>query len=285
MKRNGNHGASVWRAATVLALALGIAWAMPLEAAPEGGDESTAEVAADRAFEALVHDVNTRIGEAGSFTDELKEEVATELGAFAEAHPGTESAVTALANQATVEEMLGRYEAAESVLKRAMEATKKEEVRTSLEWQLRKLALRPGTKLPEFSVTTLDGTTVSAADYRGKVLLIDFWATWCTPCIVELPVLKQAHADYGAAGFEILGISVDEDPDKLRSFIESEGMTWTHVHDLSWTPRGKPEELANRFGVRQIPHTILVDPEGTILATNLRGEAMLETVRAAVANE
>lgn len=117
------------------------------------------------------------------------------------------------------------------------------------------------------------GQYVNLSDYagKGKYVLIDFWATWCRPCIEEMPSIADAYAKYKGKGFEVVSISIDES-DKLvqwHTAIETLKMTWIQLHD----PMGKAADL---YGVQSIPATFLVDPDGKIIAMNLRGGQLHE---------
>ncbi len=116
----------------------------------------------------------------------------------------------------------------------------------------------------ELSFTSLDGKDIDMEQYRGGVVLVDFWATWCVPCLRTLPGLKDLYAGYHDRGFEILGISLDEDREKLTSFLEKEEIAWPQQFD----GKGWENELAASFGISAIPTTYLVGPDGVIVAKN-----------------
>lgn len=125
-----------------------------------------------------------------------------------------------------------------------------------------------GQPFPTFKEIATDGSTVDLAAYRGKVVLIDFWATWCSPCVQELPHVKQAYDKFHAQGFEIIGISLDKNGDTMNAFTKKHVMTWPQLFD------GKVWEskLAQTYGVDSIPATFLIDQEGKIVAKDLRGD-------------
>jgi len=102
------------------------------------------------------------------------------------------------------------------------------------------------------------------------VVLVDFWATWCGPCVGELPNVLAAYKKYHDKGFEIVGISLDEDQGKLEGFTAAKGMTWRQYFDGT----GWDNKLAKRYGVTAIPATYLLDRDGKIAAKNLRGPAL-----------
>lgn len=131
-----------------------------------------------------------------------------------------------------------------------------------------------GKSAPDFTQNDPDGNPVSLSDFQGKYVLIDFWASWCGPCRQENPNLVKAYAAYKDKGFEILGVSLDNNDgreDWLKA-IEKDGLTWTQVSDLnSWN-----NEVARMYGVRAVPQSYLINPEGVIVAENLRGDLLEE---------
>jgi thiol-disulfide isomerase/thioredoxin len=138
--------------------------------------------------------------------------------------------------------------------------------------------------LPEFEAVSTDGETFGRTDLPGRITLLDFWATWCGPCRKELPNLKAAYEEYHEAGFDIVGISLDNEKSKdqqaFLAWCEENDMPWPQVYDgKGWSSR-----LAGEFGVRAIPFALLVDDEGNVLAADddLRGESLSEVVAEAL---
>jgi thiol-disulfide isomerase/thioredoxin len=143
----------------------------------------------------------------------------------------------------------------------------------------RKLAI--GGEPVHFSVKSLDGKELSPAAFKGKVLLIDFWATWCGPCVKEMPNVKEVYDKYHGKGFEIVGISLDQSRDRLDKYIESNKITWPQYFDGKWWKN----DVAVRYGVQSIPTTILVDRSGKIRYKSLRGKQLETAVQQLVAEK
>jgi peroxiredoxin len=137
-----------------------------------------------------------------------------------------------------------------------------------------------GNVFPDFAETDLDGQPLSLARYKGKVVLIDFWATWCGPCIAELPNVVSTYKKYHAQGFEIVGISLDraDSLEKLRAFAREHEMPWPQFYDGKFWAN----KLAVRYGIQSIPATFLIDGEGRIIARDLRGPALEQAVAKAL---
>ena len=127
----------------------------------------------------------------------------------------------------------------------------------------------------DFQVTDLKGEELSLEKYRGQVVLLDFWATWCPPCIAEIPNVKKAYEKYKDQKFQIIGISLDRSLEPLEAYIEKEALGWLHYWD-------KSRKVSTLYKVRGIPSTFLIDGEGVIRKTNLRGHALEHAVVALV---
>ncbi len=131
-----------------------------------------------------------------------------------------------------------------------------------------------GKVAPEITLPDTSGTPVSLSSLKGKVVLIDFWASWCGPCRQENPNVVQTYRKYKDKGFEIFGVSLDDNGGKWRSAIAEDGIFWTHVSDL----QGWSSSAARLYAVTGIPATFLIDREGKIVAKNLRGKKLEEKV-------
>ena len=138
-----------------------------------------------------------------------------------------------------------------------------------------------GAKFPDFSETDVDGKPLSLADHKGKVVLIDFWATWCPPCRAEIPNVVATYKKYHDQGFDIIGVSLDQERQKLLSYTKQNEMTWPQFFD----GQGWGNKLAVKYGIESIPATFLLDGNGVIIAKDLRGEALAQAVAKALAEK
>lgn len=137
--------------------------------------------------------------------------------------------------------------------------------------------LNPGKMAPVFEELGLDRkTSYSLANLKGKVVLIDFWASWCGPCRKENPNVVKTYEKYKNDGFTVMSVSLDTDKDKWNAAIKQDKLTWdNHVSDLGgWNSR-----VGKMYGVNSVPFTVLIDQEGKIINTNLRGEALENELR------
>lgn len=123
-----------------------------------------------------------------------------------------------------------------------------------------------------------DGTEVDIAKLKGKVVLIDFWATWCGPCIAEIPNVVENYRKYHSKGFEVIGITLESTPDdlkKMTSFAQKNGMVWPQYFD----GKGWQNDLGRKFGINAIPAMFLLDKEGRIASSNARGEKLESEIK------
>ena len=142
-------------------------------------------------------------------------------------------------------------------------------------------ALKVGTPFPGFNEMDVAGKPLSIASGKGRVVLIDFWATWCGPCRAELPNVLATYRKYHDQGFEIIGVSLDQDQARLTNFTKSMFMTWPQYFD----GKGWQNKLALKYGIESIPATFLLDGEGKIIGKDLRGEELQAAVAGALAKK
>lgn len=139
-----------------------------------------------------------------------------------------------------------------------------------------------GAIAPDFTQLDVNGKAVKLSDFRGKYVLLDFWASWCGPCRRENPNVVKAYNAYKDKGFTVLGVSLDKsgDRDKWLAAIEKDGLTWTQVTDLkAWE-----NEAAKLYEVNAIPMNFLIDPHGKIIGKYLRGAALEEMLHKVLSN-
>jgi peroxiredoxin len=129
------------------------------------------------------------------------------------------------------------------------------------------LATTSGQAAPEINLPTPNGKELALSSFRGKIVLVDFWASWCGPCRKEMPNVVKAYAKFKDKGFEIYGVSLDQDKARWLEAIQKDGITWPQVSDLKYWEC----EAAKLYAVEGIPYTVLLDKEGKIIAKNLRG--------------
>lgn len=146
--------------------------------------------------------------------------------------------------------------------------------------EYKRVEMRVGSELPDFPFTDFNGKKRKFSEFRGKYVLIDFWGTWCGPCLRELPYLKAAYQRFNARNFEIIGMNDDEDTQMVKPWLKRNGLTWTQATQSSIT------DFRRSLRVHIFPTTILINPEGKIISLNqrgtdqpdLRGEDLLESL-------
>jgi peroxiredoxin len=131
---------------------------------------------------------------------------------------------------------------------------------------------RPGNLAPNFMQNNERGNPISLADFKGKYVLIDFWASWCGPCRQENPNLVNAYHQFKNKNFTVLGVSLDRDKENWLKAIKDDGLVWSQVSDLRYFDN----EVAKLYAVKGIPANILVDPEGVIVGKNLFGSQLTQ---------
>ena len=135
-----------------------------------------------------------------------------------------------------------------------------------------------GKPAPDFSAIDLNGDSIALKDYRGKVVLLNFWAMWCSPGLTEMPYLKKVYDTYKNEGFEIIGISLDYDEPKLRDYIKEDNLPGRQILDNI----NSENSIARQYGIRGIPATRLIDREGKLITRAARGTDLEKFVAEAV---
>jgi thiol-disulfide isomerase/thioredoxin len=126
---------------------------------------------------------------------------------------------------------------------------------------------------PDFNVKDISGQTVKLSELKGKVVLLDFWATWCPPCRVEIPNLLEIYRLFKNKNFILISISLDRDIPLARQFVKEKEMNWIHIIDSESSNR-----IASLYEVEYIPATFIIDGKGKIIARNLRGAELKNTI-------
>lgn len=134
------------------------------------------------------------------------------------------------------------------------------------------LKVQKGKPAPDIALPNPEGDTIRLSSLRGHVVLIDFWASWCGPCRRENPNLVKTYKRFKDKGFEIFGVSLDKRKENWVNAIKADNLTWTQVSDLNYWN----SEVVDLYGFSGIPHTVLLDEDGRVIAKNLRGERLAE---------
>ena len=244
---------------------------------------------ADTQLKALVTQVNADI-KAGKKTEAALADDLKQFDALLAEHKGekTDAVARILYMKATLyAEVLNNPKQADQLMQQLKTDFKgtafvtKLEQHEQLQQQAEKVraSLIVGATFPDFSEKDVNGQPLSLASYKGKVVLIDFWATWCGPCVHELPNVLRAYEKNHEKGFEILGISLDQDEKKLKDFTAQMKMPWQQYFD----GKGWSNKLAVKYGVMSIPATFLLDGNGKIIGKDLRGDDLLQALTKALA--
>jgi peroxiredoxin len=185
---------------------------------------------------------------------------------FAKTHPDSYFAPIALFGAASNEHSVAKAEPVFKAMSAQIQAT--DAGKTIQEFINAHYRLKVGGTAPDFTQVNVAGKPVTLSAYKGKIVLIDFWASWCSPCRQEIPNLVTQYKMYKDKGLEILSVSLDNSRDKWLKAVQQEGMAWPQVCDLN----GESNSVARLYGVSAIPATFLVDRNGNLIETGLRGE-------------
>lgn len=134
--------------------------------------------------------------------------------------------------------------------------------------------LKLNNEAPEIHLKTFQGNDFKLSSLKGKIVLLDFWATWCAPCVEEQPFLKTIYTDnekaVGAGRFEIVGVSLDKSKDNWKKIIDREGINWLQISDLQFWK----SPVAKTYGIEELPYNLVLDKSGKIIAINIHGEEL-----------
>ncbi len=180
---------------------------------------------------------------------------------FATRHPDVEAAAFMFYNfsrDVPYEELEAGYNAFTDRVKNCYLA---ERLREEL---VTRKTIQPGLEAPDFTLKDREGKEVSLSSLRGRLVLVDFWASWCKPCRASMPGLKDLYRKYHDKGFEILGVSVDSSAEPWMQAVAEDGTPWIHVLDES-QGKNRPTKAAQLYGVHAVPSFFLIDPEGKLV--------------------
>lgn len=261
-----------------------LAWQLPL-----GGEESTAATE----LAALVQQIRGKIAEGKRTPEQLADDI-KQFDVLLEKHrtEKTDDVARILGmkamlyyeifnDSAKATEFFQKLQAEfpETSVGKTMQATL-DAIKANEKVKEMQRKLMVGSKFPDFEEKDTNGKSISVASYKGKVVLIDFWATWCPGCLAELPNVLKVYEKYNSKGFEVIGISLDKDLRKLTDFVKARNVPWRQYFDEPST-----QKLAQRYVISTIPATYLVNQEGVIIGKDLRGPELEAAVAKALAGK
>lgn len=205
--------------------------------------------------------------------NELRNQRRSRAAQYIQSHPKSFFSLSLVADRA----MMGSYDQVKSLYERLDPSLQKSVDGKEIAKRITILKRSSiGEPVLNFTQTNTEGQPVHFPDFKGKYVLVDFWASWCGPCRAENPNVLAAYNKYKDKNFTVLRVSLDDDGDKWKNAIKDDGMPWTQVSDL----KGWKNEVSTYYGIQGIPSTLLVGPDGKIIAKDLRGVALNEKLAA-----
>ncbi|MCJ7579572.1 MAG: TlpA family protein disulfide reductase [Candidatus Aminicenantes bacterium] len=234
----------------------------------------------NKELSALIQKINSKLSEGKLSKKDFAEEILEFETLFVKYKKSDDAAEILLWKGKLFQEVLGDEETAHETFFQLKNEYPSSDFAAEADALLISLKLRVGADFPDFQVIDIEGKALSLAQFKNKVVLIDFWATWCPPCVDEMPNIVKTYKMYHDKGFEIIGISLDQNKNRFLKFLEENNMTWRQYYD----GKGGNNELARKYSIDSIPSTFLLNANGKIIAKNLRGSSLEEAIKEAVAN-
>ncbi|SFE15702.1 Peroxiredoxin [Chitinophaga sp. CF118] len=256
----------------------------PVAESVKGGDENNAMQAYQQAFRPLIQRAQALNKEAAAIAEDdeagktafrakaatFNEDVLSTGKKFIKDHPKQLASMWVLLNELRNRLEPGEFEQVYNSLDKSLQDTKYGRSAAKYLASVKVKEERASGMAMDFTQEDLNGNQVKLSSFRGKYVLIDFWASWCGPCRQENPNVVKAFERFKDKNFTILGISLDNNRDRWIGAVKQDGLNWTQVSDL----KGWSNQVAQQYQVNSIPANFLVDPQGRIIARDLRGRAL-----------